>query len=309
MQNIKLLSTVFLLLVVALTNIFPQDKSSLCFTFDDGNPNDILGYHYFEWNKMILDHLEENNLQAILYVCGKQLDNPKGKEILESWDKSNHLIANHTYNHWNYNSENISCKNYTTDILKCDSLINGYNNYTKLFRTPFLKNGNTIVKRDSLISSLKQINYKNGYVTIDASDWYLNSLLIKFMKNNPNESIEIYKEAYIAHLLDRAKYYDDLALEVLGRKVKHSLLLHHNLTSALFLGDLITAFRNNGWELVNAKEAITDDVYKKEINTIPAGESIIWSIAKESGKYENTLRYHAEDSEYEVEKLKDLGLL
>lgn len=309
MSRNKFLINIFFLLIISQLNIFPQDKSSLCFTFDDGNPNDILDYNYLEWNQMILDQLEVLDLQAILYVCGKKLNNPKGKEVLESWDKSNHLIANHTYNHRNFNNVNISAKNYGIDLLKCDSLISVYKNYTKYFRTAYLKNGNTIEKRDSLISLLKLFDYKNGYVTIDASDWYFNSLLIKFIKKNPKDSIDKFKDAYIKHLLDRAKYYDELAVEVLGRKVKHSLLLHHNLTSALFLGDLIKAFKYKGWNLINAKDALLDDVYKKEINTIPAGESIIWSIAKESGEYEDKLRYPAEDSKYEEEKLKNSGLL
>ena len=129
------------------------------------------------------------------------------------------------------------------------------------------------------------------------------------MKNNPGASIEKYKAAYIEHLLSRAKYYDELAYELLGRKVKHSILLHHNLTSALFLGDLIKGIKNEGWEIISADEALKDEVYDKQINTLPAGESIIWSLAKESGKYENKLRYPAEDSMYEEEKMKALGLL
>lgn len=40
----------------------------------------------------------------------------------------------------------------------------------------------------------------------------------------------------------------------------------------------------------------------------PAGESLIWSLAKESGKYEDELRYPAEDSRYEIPKMKELGI-
>ena len=109
-------------------------------------------------------------------------------------------------------------------------------------------------------------------------------------------------------MLEQAKYYDNLAFEILGRKIKHSILLHHNLTSALFLSDLIEAFKNEGWNVINASEALKDEVYKKKINILPAGESIIWSLAKETGKYDDILRYPGEDSIYEEEKLKKLGL-
>ena len=300
----------FLLLsfLIHHTILFAQEKSSLCFTFDDGNSKNILDYNYDQWNQMILDKLKEYKLQAVLYVCGKNLNNAEGKNIIESWDKAGHIIANHTYNHLNYNSEKIGYDKYNDDILRCDSLINGYSNYQKYFRAPYLKYGETKAKRDSLTAFLNRINYKNGYVTIDASDWFFNSRLIHFMKENPGKSIDRYKKIYIEHLLERAKYYDELAFQLLGRKIKHSILLHHNLTSALFLEDLIKAFINEGWEIINASEALTDDVYQKVPDIVPAGESIIWGLAKETGRYENILRYPAEDSQYEEEKLNKLGL-
>jgi peptidoglycan/xylan/chitin deacetylase (PgdA/CDA1 family) len=257
---------------------------------------------------MILDQLSENKLQAIFFVCGSRVDNEEGKKVLKSWDNAGHIIANHTYSHKNYNNPSYTFEQLKVDFLRCDSLINGYNNYQRYFRAPYLKYGDTKAKRDSLNSFLKRLNYKNGYVTIDGSDWFYNSKLIEFMEAHPGESIDGYKKAYIEHLLDRAKFYDDLATELLGRKIKHSILLHHNLTSALFLGDLIIAFKNAGWEIINADDALTDSVYKIIPDIVPAGESIIWGIAKESGNYEDVLRYPGEDSEYELEKLEKLGL-
>ena len=309
MASIKtiLIIAIYLISIFSL-RVLSQEKSSVCFTFDDGNPNDILDYKFFEWNELILWQLEDHNLQAVLYVCGKNLDNENGKLVLESWNKKGHIIANHTYNHLNYNNPNVNFDKYRTDILKCDSLIRSYSHYEKYFRAPYLKSGDTKEKIDSLIVFLKSINYKNGYVTIDDSDWYINSRLIKFMEQNPGESIEPYKDFYIEHILDRAKFYDELGYKLLGRKIKHSLLLHHNLSSALFLGDLIEAFKNEGWQVINAQDALTDSIYQMSPDIVPAGESIIWGLAKEGGEYDNLLRYPAEDSEYEEERMNELGL-
>ena len=309
MINPKTFLILVLFTVSSLSSVSSaQEKSSLCFTFDDGNPNDILDYKAEQWNQMILDQLKEHNLQAVLYVKGGNLDSPEGKKVLESWNNAGHIIANHTYSHLNYNNPKNSFEKYKNDFLHCDSLINGYTNFRKYFRAPYLKYGDTKAKRDSLNEFLKQTGYKNGYVTIDASDWYYNQKLIQFMKNNPGKSIEPYKKAYIEHLLDRAKFYDDLAMKVLHRKIKHSILLHHNLTSALFLGDLIKAFQDEGWQTINASDALTDDVYKMIPDIVPAGESIIWGLAKQTGKYDNILRYPGEDSQYEEDRINKYGL-
>ncbi len=38
---------------ISITNIilYAQEKSSVCFTFDDGNTKDILNYNYLQWNQ------------------------------------------------------------------------------------------------------------------------------------------------------------------------------------------------------------------------------------------------------------------
>lgn len=290
------------------SQFYAQQKPSVCFTFDDGNPKDILQYDNEEWNQMILDQLAERDLRAVLFVCGRNLDNEQGEKIIQSWDDEGHIIANHTYSHFNYNNPNNSFEKYSDDILRCDSLISGYKNFKKYFRFPMLKGGETREKRDSINTFLERTGYKNGYVTIDNSDWFINSRMIKFMEENPDSSIEKYKKYYIEHLIERAKYYDDIAYQLLGRRVKHTLLLHHNLTSALFLNDLMEAFEKEGWELIDAKKAFTDPVFEMIPDIVPAGESIIWGLARESGKFDDVIRYPAEDSPYEEERMNQLGL-
>jgi hypothetical protein len=86
------------------------------------------------------------------------------------------------------------------------------------------------------------------------------------------------------------------------------LLLHHNLAAALFLDDLIQHFKDNGWEVIDAMEAYKDEIYLEEPDYIPAGESLIWALAKKSGRFNSVLRYPAEDGEYEKPFMDKLGL-
>ena len=43
------------------------------------------------------------------------------------------------------------------------------------------------------------------------------------------------------------------------RPVRHTLLIHHNLTSALFLDDLLDMFNSKGWQLIDAINAFVPD--------------------------------------------------
>lgn len=285
-----------------------KPKPTIAFSFDDGSTNDILSYKNEEWNSMIREQLKANDIKAVWFVCAEGLDNEKGKYLLEQWDEAGHMIANHTYNHHNFNSPNMSCESFLSDIKKCDSLINGYTNYEKTFRFPYLKSGETIEKRDNMRAALNQIGYQQGWVTIDASDWYVNSRLIKQLKQDPDMDISGFRDFYLEHIFERAQYYNNLSLEINKRQVKHTVLLHFNLTTALFLGDLIEKFKKEGWEIANYSEAIKDPIYKELPDAMPAEQSLIWLQAKATGDYEDKLRYPGEDSSYEEEKMDRLGL-
>jgi peptidoglycan/xylan/chitin deacetylase (PgdA/CDA1 family) len=307
----KKISPLALLLFIGLSClvssfISKKDKPKISFSFDDGSIRDFPNHKNSDWNQQLLNNLKKHNVKAILYVKGSGLDNKKGKAIIKSWDESGHLIGNHTYNHPNYNK--TSFNQFKNELLKNDSLINGYSNYTKFFRFPYLKEGNTSQKRDDFRNFLNTQGYKIGHVTIDASDWYIDSRLTKRLQENPNADISNFKIFYIKHLFERAQYYDSLGISLTGRQINHNLLLHHNLSAALFLNDLIQYFKDHGWEIVDIDKAYQDKFYKQLPKTIPAGESLIWALAKLSGKYESTLRYPGEDSRYEKDKMDKLGL-
>ncbi len=111
---------------------------------------------------------------------------------------------------------------------------------------------------------------------------------------------------YLRHLYSRAEYYDGLSHEVLGRSVAHVLLLHHNLINALFLRDVIHMFQDKGWTLIDAETAFKDPVYSLHPDILPAGESVLWALAKQHAV--SGLRYPAEDDVYEKPILDRLGL-
>jgi len=49
-------------------------------------------------------------------------------------------------------------------------------------------------------------------------------------------------------------------------------------------------------------------VFQAEPKILPAGESIVWSLAKATGKIPMSLRYPAEDRDYENARMDKLGL-
>ncbi|GAB3767140.1 polysaccharide deacetylase family protein [Spirosoma pomorum] len=283
-------------------------KPKISFTFDDGSIDDFGQYKLERWNQLLLDHLTKNKLKAILFSAGVNKSGPKGKYVLNSWNKAGHLIANHTFSHINFSDKQVCLDDFKLELIKNDRIIKGYTNYAPYFRFPYLKEGDTKEKVDGFRAFMKQKGYRNGHVTIDASDWYIDARLRERLTENPHANLSGYRTYYKNHLLNRALYYDSLAYQLTKRRINHVLLLHHNLAAALFLDDLIKHFTANGWEVIDADQAYTDQIYTAVPTPIPAGESLTWALAKESGRFESVLRYPAEDGEYEKPLMDKLGL-
>ena len=286
----------------------PVFAAELSITIDDPHTRISPLMSAAERDKKILAVLKSHKIQAALFVCGMRINNPQGKKLLRAWDKAGHLIANHSYSHFYFPSTKITLAQFQEDISKNDRIISGYKNYSKLLRFPYLKEGDTREKRDGMREYLKANHYKQGYVSIDASDWYVTQRLEERLLHNPKADISGFKDFYLTHMWERARYYNDLSKKALGREVKHTLLIHHNLLNALFLDDLIQMFKAKGWKIIDAKDAYQDPVYTIEPDILPAGESIVWAIAHQTGKFAHLIRYPADDSQYEKEKMDKLGL-
>ncbi|HEX8176551.1 MAG TPA: polysaccharide deacetylase family protein [Pyrinomonadaceae bacterium] len=285
----------------------PLDEApQVAITIDDFNWFDVPQMSAEARNRALLDSLKSHSVKAAIFVCGKFVDNEKGHALLSAWNKEGHLIGNHSYSHQYY--PRVSFEQFSQDILRNEAVINRQTQFKKFFRFPFLKEGDTIEKRDRMRQFLKTNGYRNGHVTIDASDWYVDDRLRARLKKSADADMEPYRNYYLNHIWERSLYYDDLSRKVLGRSVKHTLLLHHNVLNGLFLGDLLGMFKKKGWKLIDAEEAFADPVFLSSPNTIPAGESLIWALAKETGKYEKLLRYPGENGEYEKEKMDKLNL-
>ncbi|HYP27638.1 MAG TPA: polysaccharide deacetylase family protein [Blastocatellia bacterium] len=278
-------------------------------TMDDFMLGDAPKLSVEERNRRVLGALaRHSDLKAALFVAGKHSDNELGRRLLRAWNDRGHTIANHSYSHHYYNSKQVSFQMFSEDVLRGEAVIRDLPRFRKLFRFPYLKEGNTAEKRDAMRAFLKKHGYRNGHVTIDASDWYVDGRLRKRLEKSPDADLSPYRDYYLNHIRERATYYDDLSRKVLGRSVKHTLLVHFNLLNALFLDDLLTMFERQGWKLINSDEAFEDPVFSSAPNILPAGESLVWALAKQAGKFDSLLRYPGEDGEYEKEKMDRLGL-
>ena len=278
---------------------------SLALSFDDGLDPRVQSQAPY-WNAAILAALSQAQIKSILFAAGKRVDSPEGLKLVMEWGNAGHAVGNHTYSHLNFGSGQTTLDAFTADVAKNEALLKGVPGWTQRFRFPYLKEGETAVKRDEFRRWLTAHQYKTGAVSIDASDWYYNNRYLAWKDTHPSEDPSRFRTAYLDHLWSRATYYDALSEKLFHRSIKHVLLLHTNAINAAFLPDVIAMFKSKGWTFVSPEEAYEDVVYAMNQTVLPAGESILWSLAKQNNF--NDLRYPAEDDIYEKPLLDKLNL-
>ena len=296
-------------LALATRHVSSQTSApQISITMDDFNWQNAVHQSAADRNRSILNTLNRHSIKAALFVIGRNVEADEGKKLLKEWNDAGHLIGNHTYTHQNLNSPSMKLENYTSDITQAETLLKEFSRFQKFFRFPMLKEGETAEKRDGVRSFLTANGYRTGHVTIDTSDWVITSRLSDRLDKDPSADVKPYREFYLAHMWDRAQYYDDLSRRVLGRSVKHTILVHYNLLNGLFLNDLIELFKSKGWRFIDAEAAFRDPVFSEKPKVLPAGESILWALAKTDRKIAQTLKYPAEDGETVVKEMKKIGL-
>jgi peptidoglycan-N-acetylglucosamine deacetylase len=285
-----------------------KNMPEICITLDDVNYLRGQLYSGMERDSMMRAVLNEKKVKAGMFFIGKYLESPEGKNLLRGWDNEGHLILNHTYAHPHYNDEAISFGGFSEDVLKCDALLKECKNFKKIFRFPYLEEGNTKEKRDAMRAFLKKQNYKSGYVSVMTTDWWISARMEEELASNQKADILKYKKLYLSNVKECADFYKILAEKVAGRPVKHVILLHHNLLNALYLGDLIEMLRNNGWKVISAEEAFNDPVYSVDPDFFPSTSSLFTTLSAARNIQGVGGTVLPENRIYDKEYLKKFGL-
>ena len=170
------------------------------------------------------------------------------------------------------------------------------------FRYPYLDEGRSVEKRDTIRAALDELNLKNGYVTIDNYDWYLDAKWKEAVDAGRDVDVEALRGVYVEMLLGAANFYNDVALESLGASPAHMMLLHENDVAASFIGDFVAALRDDGWTIVDPDEAYSDPIAEQVPETLLTGQGRVAALAVDAG-HDNRKLTHLAIEEDQIDAL------
>jgi peptidoglycan/xylan/chitin deacetylase (PgdA/CDA1 family) len=223
--------------------------------------------------------------QAAFFVNPGNIADPQrvGAEArIARYVRAGHVIANHSFTHPHLNATSVP--DYLANIDQAEAWLKGREGRRPWFRFPFLdEGGRDKAKRDAIRAGLAQRGLKNGYVTVDASDWNMEALAVEAKQAGKTIDMDALRDLYVESHVQAAEFYDGLARNTLGRSPAHVVLLHETDLAALFIGDLVAALRAAGWEIVTADEAFADPISTLMPDVPSAQGTLTEALAWEKG--------------------------
>ena len=200
--------------------------------------------------------------QAVFFSNPGRIDASNDAEAqLRAYVRAGHVLANHTATHPILSD--VPAERFLADIGKAQDWLKKERGYRPWFRFPQLdEGGKNVAKRDAVRTGLKAMGLRNGYVTADGWDWYLESLARKADKAGKRIDQKALRDLYVETHVEAANFADNLARRTLGRSPAHVLLLHETDLAALYIEDLVKALRADGWTIITADEAYADPMGK-----------------------------------------------
>ncbi|MFC6632414.1 polysaccharide deacetylase family protein [Microbulbifer taiwanensis] len=245
-----------LALLLAFSSI--AQAKELAITFDDA-PRSANGFFDGPTRaKTLLAELQRHKIAQVAFFSVSQKLDREGMQRLQAYSDAGHIIANHTHSHPDFNQ--LSLLEYTDNVDRADELLSDFPTFRKWFRYPYLREGDTQVKRDGMRAYLQENGYLNAYITLNNYDWYIETLFQEAIEKGLHVDMEKLKTFYIDVISAGVDYYDQLAVTHTGRSPKHILLLHEMDITALFVGDLADALRSKGWHIITPEQAYTDEI-------------------------------------------------
>lgn len=278
------------------------EKIKIALTFDDGPMPDSAIMTGNERTVKIIAALKNNNVADALFFIKANNISPATEKRLGLYTDAGYHLANHSFSHGSANE--LAVDDFLVDAYRAHLTLKKYDNVIPYFRMPYLHYGKDLGSINSLQAGLAELGYKDGFVTIDNYDWYINSLINNASEQGKKINYKKAEALYVKSMYEAILFYDDIARQAKLNSRKHILLLHENDTSALFLDALIKKIKKHGGVIISPQEVYEEADYQDFPQTVFQKQGRIAALAHGSGVSESKLKHKAESTEYLDELFK-----
>lgn len=240
----------------------------------------------------LLGHITKAKVPAIGFVNENKLykdGKPAAEEIelLEMWLEAGLELGNHTYSHRSLNR--IELEDYENDVTKGEEITRGliekHTAKLRYFRHPYLQTGRSMEVKAEFAAFLRGRGYTIAPVTFDNGDYIFSRAYDIAFDRGDKKLMREAGDAYVKYMEAKLDYWERQSVELFGREVTQTMLLHANFINSDYFDDLARMMKKRGYRFVTLEEALRDEAYKlPDTYTGPAGISWLHRWALERGK-------------------------
>ncbi len=261
-----------------------QRQKRIAFSFDDTprGPGGFLNQH--DRPAMLIRSLHDGGIKSAVFFANPARISGinRGADAIVAYTAAGHVIANHTANH--VPLSDVTSQAFLADVVAAETWLKPQRGYRPWFRFPRLDEGRKdAAKRDAVRAGLHKLGLRNGYVTADGWDWFMESRTIAAARGGKTMDMAALKQLYIETHVESANFSDRLARRILGRRPVQMLLLHETDLAAMYADDLAAALCADGWTIVSADTAYADPMASLVTNPEFADGTILEMLAWEKG--------------------------
>lgn len=193
---------------------------------------------------------------------------PAVANVLSMWHDAGFFLANHTFSH--VDLAQVSAEAFIDDIEKMDRALTpwGSASQSKLFRYPYLSEGDTHAKRRAVREYLNQRGYRIAPVTVDYNDWAWSAAYTRCSLAHDDEAMRQLHDQVVTAARRKLREAQHQSISLVGRDIKHILLLHISALTARTLPALLATFQADGVKLIGLPVALEDPVYRIDPNQV-----------------------------------------
>jgi uncharacterized protein (TIGR02246 family) len=225
----------------------------------------------------LLAVLARHQVPAVGLVTWSHVHGPSDLRLLDAW-LARHELGNHSHRHLQYNRTPIA--EYVADVESARTDLVAYlsskGKALRFFRYPFLCEGNTPAKLDSMRAYLARTRQRNLPVTIDTQDWAFEEAWVAARRRKDRAAQDSIGIAYQNSLRAAVQHYESAGDGLLGRPTPQILLLHANEIGAAQWDALFTWLASTGHRFATANEVLADSAFGIPTNYVGDAGCSLW---------------------------------
>ncbi len=196
------------------------------------------------------------------FVIGSDLeDDDDAQQALRIWLDAGMNIGNHTWSHPSLTT--LTAPAYERDIARNEPTLQRYAGHRNWhwFRYPYLDEGDTVAKRDSVRAWLQNHGYRIAQVTLTFQDDDFSDPYDRCTAQHNDAAIAWLKQSYMENVAEFIRLGREEQRLAFGREIPNVLLLHATRFTTLMLPSLLDLLHQQGFRFASLESVLSDSAY------------------------------------------------